>query len=162
MDKREQTVCFTGHREIPEPVEVVEARVAEIAEGLIRQGYRYFYAGGARGFDALAAGVILRLREKYPEVQLKLALPFQDQYRRESGWTEKDIAEYHRLRDAASQVIHLQKDYSSGCYYRRNRYMVDASSVCVSYKRSASGGTAYTVQYAFEEGLQIINCAGAA
>lgn len=162
MGKREQTVCFTGHRNIPEPVEVVEARVAKIAEDLIRQGYRYFYAGGARGFDALASRVVLRLQEKYPDVELLLALPFPDQYLHESGWSESDIAEYHRLRDAATHVTHLQEAYSSGCYYRRNRYMVDASSVCVSYRRSIGGGTAYTVRYAFGEGLQVINCAGAA
>jgi len=159
MNKREQTVCFTGHRQIGEAVAKVEDRVTEIAERLIQEGYSCFCAGGARGFDTLAAMVILRLQEKYPLVRLVLVLPFWNQYRHETGWTAEDIAEYHRLRAAASEVIHLQQNYSRGCYYKRNRYLVDMSSVCVAYQRSETGGTAYTVRYATEKGLQIINCA---
>ena len=158
MDKQ-RTVCFTGHRKMGEPADVVEARVAEIAEGLIQQGYQCFCAGGARGFDALASRVVLRLREKYPLVQLVLVLPFWNQYKNETGWTEEDVVEYHRLKTAAHEVIHLQQDYSRGCYYKRNRYLVDASSVCVAYQRSDKGGTAYTVHRAAEKGLQIIHCA---
>lgn len=159
MNERSQTVCFTGHRQIGEATAAVEARVTEVAEALIQQGYLCFCAGGARGFDALASRVILRLQEKYPLVRLVLVLPFWNQYQHETGWTEEDIAEYHHLKAAASEVIHLQQNYSRGCYYKRNRYLVNASSVCVSYQRSSSGGTAYTVRYASEKGLQIINCA---
>ena len=153
MDKQ-RTVCFTGHRKMGEPADVVEARVTEIAEGLIQQGYQRFCAGGARGFDALASRVVLQLREKYPLVQLVLVLPFRNQYRHETGWTEEDIAEYHRLKEAACEVIHLQQDYSRGCYYRRNCCLVDMASVCVAYQRSHNGGTAYTVRCAAEQGAR--------
>lgn len=95
MEKR-LTVCFTGHRQMEEGAAAVEARVRDIADALIRQGYLYFCAGGARGFDALASRVILRLQETYPLVRLVLVLPFWNQYRQETGWTEKEIAEYHR------------------------------------------------------------------
>ncbi len=159
MNKRAQTVCFTGHRQIKEDTATVEARVTAVAERLIQQGYLCFCAGGARGFDALAARAILRLQEKYPLVRLVLVLPFWNQYQHETGWTEEDIAEYHYLKAAATEVIHLQRSYSRGCYYKRNRYLVNASSVCVAYQRSSRGGTAYTVRYAAEKGLQIINCA---
>lgn len=159
MNKKDQTVCFTGHRQMEEDTAAVEARVTEIAAGLIQQGYQCFCAGGARGFDALASRVILRLQEDYPFVRLVLVLPFRNQYRNETGWTAADIAEYHHLKAAASEVIHLQRNYSKGCYFKRNRYLVNASSVCVSYQRSGRGGTAYTVRYAAEKGLQIINCA---
>ena len=159
MSNRGQTVCFTGHRQIGEATAAVEARVTELAEGLIQQGYLCFCAGGARGFDALASRVMLRLQEKYPVVSLVVTLPFWNQYQHETGWTEEDIAEYHHLKAAASEGIHLQQEYSRGCYYKRNRYLVNASSVCVAYQRSNSGGTAYTVRYAAEKGLQIINCA---
>lgn len=107
MNKR-LTVCFTGHRQIGEAVTAVEARVTEVAERLIQKGYVYFCAGGARGFDALASRIILQLQEKYPLVRLVLVLPFWNQYQHETGWTEEDIAEYHHLKAAASEVIHLQ------------------------------------------------------
>jgi len=158
MDKQ-STACFTGHREIGGDIAALEAKVIEVAEELIRQGYICFRAGGARGFDTLASRVILQLIDEYPHVQLVLVLPFHNQYQHETGWTAEDIAEYHQLKAAANEVIHLQQSYSRGCYYERNRYLVDASSVCVAYQRSSRGGTAYTVRYAAKKGLRIINCA---
>jgi len=152
MDKK-STVCFTGHREIGGNTVAIEAKVIEVAEELILQGYQCFCAGGARGFDALASRVILRLKEKYPFVRLMLVLPFLNQYEHETGWTDEDIAEYYHLKAAAHEVIHLQQSYSRGCYHKRNRYLVDTSSVCVAYQRSSHGGTAYTVRYAAEKGL---------
>lgn len=158
MDKQ-STVYFTGHREIGGDSAAIAAKVTEIADGLIQQGYLCFCAGGARGFDTLASRAILQLQEKYPHVQLVLVLPFWDQYQHETGWTAEDIAEYRHLKAAAHKVIHLQQSYSRGCYYKRNRCLVDAASVCVAYQCSNRGGTAYTVRYAIEQGLQIINCA---
>jgi len=66
MNKRDQTVCFTGHRQIGEATAVVEARVTEVAERLIQQGYLCFCAGGARGFDALVARVNTALTREIP------------------------------------------------------------------------------------------------
>ena len=36
--------------------------------GAIEQGYRYFGAGGALGFDTLAAQTVLELRSEYPDI----------------------------------------------------------------------------------------------
>jgi len=157
MDKQ-YTVCFTGHRQIPENPAEVEARVSAIIETLIQRGYSCFCAGGARGFDLLAAKAVLQSQARYPFVRLVLVLPFQNQYQHENGWSQGEIETYHRLKAAAS-VIHLQQNYSRGCYYKRNRYMVHAASVCVAYQHSNRGGTAYTVEYAAKKGLEIIRCA---
>lgn len=154
------TAGFTGHREISEAATSVDARITDVIGALIGQGYQFFCAGGARGFDMLAAQSVLRQRETYPHVRLILILPFPNQYRRESGWTEEDIAEYQLLKVAADQVIYLQESHTRGCYHKRNRRLVDTSSVCVAYQRSQKGGTAYTVKYAAKEGLKIIHCAG--
>lgn len=80
MDKQ-YTVCFTGHRQIPENPAEVEARVSAIIETLIQRGYSCFCAGGARGFDLLAAKAVLQSQARYPFVRLVLVLPFQNQYR---------------------------------------------------------------------------------
>lgn len=42
---------------------------------------------------------------------------------------------------------------------KRNRHLVDNSSVCVAYLTQSGGGTAYTVEYANKHGLKIINIA---
>lgn len=156
---RSRTACFTGHRSILEPIGAVEERLAVTVEGLIRRGYLYFGAGGARGFDALASEVVLKLREKYPQIHLILVLPFREQYRRENDWTREEIKQYDGLKKRASKVVTLSDEYSSGIYYRRNRHLVDNSSVCVAYMLRPSSGTGYTVSYAEKHGVEVINIA---
>lgn len=43
--------------------------------------------------------------------------------------------------------------------HKRNRHLVNDSSVCVCYQTRLGGGTAYTVGYAKEKGLAIIDVA---
>ena len=42
---------------------------------------------------------------------------------------------------------------------KRNRHLVDNSSVCICYLTESTGGTAYTVEYARKSGLTIVNLA---
>jgi len=42
---------------------------------------------------------------------------------------------------------------------RRNRYLVDHSGVCLCYLTQETGGTVYTVGYAGQKGLQVVNIA---
>lgn len=66
---KEKTCCFTGHREIPSGQRrKIFARTEEAIEGLIKKGYLYFGAGGALGFDTIAAFAVLKLKERYPTV----------------------------------------------------------------------------------------------
>ena len=122
----------------------------------IEQGYRYFGCGGALGFDTLAAQTVLRLQEIYPEIRLILVLPCRDQTR---GWKQADVAEYDRIMKAADKVTYTSEQYYSGCMHKRNRHLVDNSSLCMCYLTEQSGGTAYTVNYARSQGLKIINVA---
>lgn len=158
-DQRERTACFTGHRRITEPKAEVERRVSKAVEDLIQEGYIYFGAGGARGFDALASEVILKLKKQYPRIHLILVLPFDCQYKHEGNWAQAEIEQYRRLRAKASKVVVLAPEYSSGVYYRRNRHLVDNSSVCVAYMTRGNSGTSYTVNYAKAKGLRVVNIA---
>lgn len=157
--KRQQTACFTGHRQINEAIAEVENRSAKVIENLIQDGYLYFGAGGARGFDALASEVVLKLKKQYPQIHLILVLPFDDQYEHEKDWTQTEIEQYHRLKAKSSKVVILSPGYRSGIYYRRNRHLVDFSSVCIAYMTSGNSGTGYTVNYATTNGLKVINIA---
>lgn len=102
----------------------------------------------------LAAQTVLRLRERYPDIKLILALPCLNQTKR---WCESDIAVYETIKAQADEVVFTSQDYSRGCMHKRNRYMVDNSSVCVCYCTGDKGGTAYTVHYAKKRGLKLIN-----
>ena len=154
---REKTCCFTGHREIP-PEERAEIanRLERIIISLYQQGIRVYEAGGALGFDTLAARTVLRLRENCPGMKLVLVLPCLTQTR---GWKPEDAAEYESIKAQADHVVYTAQRYMRGCMHKRNRYLVDHSGVCVCYLTRDSGGTAYTVQYAEKQGLEIINIA---
>ena len=156
---RAKTACFTGHRELKEPISEIERRLMGTVESLVQRGCRYFGAGGARGFDALAAETVLKLKAAYPHIHLILVLPFDEQYQWEKGWTTAEIAQYHRLKKRASKVVVLSDRYAPGIYYRRNRHLIDHSSVCVAYMAKTNSGTGYTVNYARERGLEVINIA---
>ena len=67
--------CFTGHRTISsEKLISLNAILTKETEKLILNGIRYFYCGGAMGFDTLAAKVVLELKKIY-DVQLIIAVP---------------------------------------------------------------------------------------
>jgi len=126
MSIKETTACFTGHRELREPVADIADRLSKIIERLIQSGCLNFCAGGARGFDALASEAVVALQTRYPEINLILMLPFPEQYSHEHNWSQAEIEQYHRLQSNAAQVITLADAYCPGIYYRRNRSLVDA------------------------------------
>lgn len=154
---KEKTVCFTGHRTIPMLKKwKIEKKLIETLEALIDNGYCYFGAGGALGFDTIAAQTVLGLKKKHPEIKLILVLPCKNQTR---GWEEKDVSVYESIIEQADKVVYTQEHYDRGCMFKRNRHLVDNSSVCVAYLTEEKGGTAYTVNYANQKGVKVINIA---
>ena len=152
---RKQTVCFTGHRKIPpERLSVVARRLREIIIKLIEDGYLYFGAGGALGFDTLAAQTVLELKTIYPQIKLILVLPCLSQTK---GWSARDIEIYEDIKKKADKVVYTSQEYTKGCMHKRNRHLVDNSNTCICYLTEKSGGTAYTVDYAQNNNLTIIN-----
>ena len=96
---REKTGCFTGHRKIPpESISELSQRVKNTLLRLIEEGYMYFGAGGALGFDTLAAQCVLSLRKRYPHIKLILVLPCTAQTK---GWSKDDIAIYEEIKSQA-------------------------------------------------------------
>lgn len=157
IDKKCRTACFTEHRELPaEYLPEISKRLEDTLVALIEQGYCYFGAGGALGFDTLAAQAVLRLRERYPQIRLILVLPCLNQTR---GWPQADIDTYEEIKRCADKVTYTSEHYFRGCMQKRNRHLVDNSSVCICYLTKPTSGTAYTVNYASEHGLIIINIA---
>lgn len=154
---KERTACFTGHRTIPFlQRRKIEERTEEALIEAIKQDYRFFGTGGALGFDTLAAQTVLRLRKTYPQIKLILVLPCLSQTR---GWRPEDIAEYERIKAAADKVVYTSQKYTRDCMFKRNRHLVDNSSLCIAYLTENTGGTAYTVDYARSKGLIIRNVA---
>lgn len=154
---RETTCCFTGHRKIPvDELEGLAERLEKTLRALIAEGVSRFAAGGAVGFDTLAAQTVLRLRAEYSHIRLVLILPCPNQTR---SWSARDTEEYERIRRLADETVYVSPDYGRGCMQRRNRRLVEEACVCVYYLTRTTGGTAYTVALAEKAGLRAINIA---
>ena len=155
---KNQTVCFTGHRKIPpEQAGYLARHIKSTLIKLINDGFRYFVAFGAFGYDTLAAQTVLELKTQYPDVKLILVLPCLSQTR---GWSARDIDIYEDIKSKADKVVYTSQEYTRGCMHKRNRHLVDNSSVCVCYLTESTGGTAYTVDYARRNKLTVINLGG--
>jgi len=152
-----RTCCFTGHRNIDSKAfSHIQKRLENEIVNLIRQGVCCFAAGGALGFDTMAALAVLKLRAEFSHVRLLLVLPHKSQAR---GWNKKDRQIYNHILSKADEVVYTSDFYYAGCMHKRNRHLVDNSEVCVCYLTAEKGGTAYTVGYAREKGLRMINLA---
>lgn len=112
-------------------------------------------AGGALGFDTLAARTVLRLKKEFPKIRLVLALPCPPE-EQTLKWTNQQRGEYQEILEQADEVITLSPKYVDGCMLERNRYMVNNSVKLIHYLRSDRGGTKYTVKYAKTRGIELI------
>ena len=102
-----KTCCFTGHRQLPNKDQNQIARKLESSiELLIQSGYLYFGAGGALGFDTLAAKTILQLQERYPQIRLILVLPC---ISLANLWAAADIAVYQKFMELANKVVYFSQ-----------------------------------------------------
>jgi len=156
------TCCFSGYR--PEKLPwgageddprclALKGNLALAAERLIASGIRNFICGMARGCDTYFCEAVLRVMEDRPGVTVEAAIPYE---RQASGWREEDRARYARLVEQCTFATYVARDYSRDCIHRRNRYMVDNSSVLVAVYDGQPGGTKNTVAYARKRGLEII------
>ena len=152
----EHTCFFTGHRAISSVlIPALEHRTEAACKRLIREnGVTDFIAGGARGFDTLAALTVLRLKNEFPDIRLRLYLPCTDQARR---WSRRDIERWQDILDRADEYkfVHDGK-YIPGCMQLRNRMMADDAKYGIAYCSRSSGGAYYTVNYAKEKERELI------
>jgi len=146
--------CFTGHRKVYNSPEVI-ARLRRTVRQLAESGITTFRAGGAVGFDMLAALCVLEVREQLG-LRLELYLPCRNQADR---WSPRDKEFYYHILESADRVEYVSEAYTYSCMYDRNRRMVDGSDVCVAYLKHSTGGTAYTVNYANQKNVKVINIA---
>ncbi len=74
--EKDKVCCFTGHRVIPDNRrENLRWKLNKSLLTLVQKGVCRFRAGGAGGFDSLAAETVIALRETYPQMELILMLP---------------------------------------------------------------------------------------
>ncbi len=164
MKKKENALCFSGHRseKLPkskEDMEKLKVKLWKEIEKEIEDGVRTFYFGACYGFDLLCADIVLRRKHVIQfhnpqKIRLIAVVPFEEQAK---NWKESDREIYYDTLAQCDDVITLNTRYKQGCYHERNRYMVDRSNKLICYYDGGFGGTAYTVNYAEKQNLEITN-----
>jgi len=157
-------VCaFTGHRPKSFPwgyeesardclllKEVLEAQITALAE----QGVTDFLSGMAQGVDLWSSQIVLDLQKKNPALKLHCVLPCKGQ---ESKWTASAQERYRSILAQANEVVYVGQEYNRDCMLKRNRYLVDHSSILLAvYNGTWRSGTGATVRYAQKLKREII------
>ncbi len=158
--EREKTCCFTGHRpeklpwghdETDQRCLALKTKIARAVEGAYIQGYRHFICGMANGADFYFCEAAQALRDDCPGVTVEAAIPCESQPDR---WSEADRNRYFQLVGLCDFETMVQHQYDRGCMLRRNRYMVDHSSLVIAAFDGTLGGTMYTLTYAMKKGVE--------
>ena len=84
---------------------------------------------------------------------LEAAVPCDSQA---NSWPEEQKERYNAILSSCDTVTFVQHQYTPGCMLRRNRYMVDSSSVLLACFNGSSGGTMNTLLYARRQGVKTI------
>lgn len=158
------TVAFSGHR--PNKIfnqgnpfnleyEIRNQLYLTISK-LHQQGYRNFITGMAPGLDLWAGLAVMLMKEmkEFSHIKLIAAVPYADQ---KKSLDEHEQKLYDQIMEVADHREILSQHKCSGCFYRRNDWMLEHSSVLVAYYNGSPGGTQYTVNHAIEQGHKIIN-----
>ena len=160
--EREKTCCFTGHRpnklpwgrdETDPRCLALKEKIARAVEGAYLRGYRHFICGMANGADFYFCEAAQALRDDHPGVTVEAAIPCETQPDR---WSEADRDRYFRLVGLCDYETMVQHQYDRGCMLRRNRYMVDHSSLVIAAFDGTLGGTMYTLSYAMKKGVETL------
>lgn len=158
MDKKAETACFTGHREMKMATAEIKCRLSEVLDILIAKGVIYYGCGGAWGFDFLAAETVIKKKRLNPKVKLILVLPCKDQ---DKNWNPEQRATYSYIKTQADKIVYCSEFYTKGCMHKRNRHLVDNSKYCIALLEKQQGGTFYTFNYAMQHELEVYNLADA-
>lgn len=151
----QKTCCFSGHRIIRRKDKgIISHNLPRLLEKLYQDGINTFIAGGALGFDTIAAAEVINLRNKYSDVRLILALPCKDQT---AKWSAEQKKQYAEILNSADDILYVSENYLPGCMQKRNRFMVDNCMTVIIYLHNVSSGTGYTTKYALDSERKVIN-----
>ena len=177
----ERTVCFIGHRNVPDTEEIRE-KIRKTVEPLIKDGAIYFLFGTRSNFNNICHSVVTSLQEKYPDIK-RIAYTCRHEYAVMKE--EKEKLEESFSRDFNRPIKFNDYDgeydfpakYTAGkaSYVERNQSMIDNSDFCIFYYQDSylppiresnciflpsyqpNSGTALAYKYAVRKKKTIMN-----
>lgn len=149
------TCAFTGHRQIERGAErALCDLLARAVAYAYAEGCRTFLAGGALGFDTLAARAVISFRLSHRDVRLVLLLPCLDQA---EGWSARRHAEYDWILSEADEVCYFANAYERSCMRRRNAALAERCDLLIAYVGYERSGSAQTLRIATGLGRRVYN-----
>lgn len=154
------TCAFTGHRpeKLPFGRDESDSRCLALKKEiqnqvlrLIDNGVHTFITGCAQGVDTWAGEIVFEIMgapQYKANVNLYGFVPYEDQ---SSKWPEDEAQRWLELHQKCTKVHFIQRKYTPGCFYLRNRRMVEQSQWLLAVADRYSHlicGTRYTIEYA--------------
>lgn len=154
-----KSASFTGHRHLSGDIKSLAEYLYNTLDHHIKyHGLSDFYAGGAMGWDTLAALTVIKLRNIYPHIRLHLILPCSNQ-EQTLKWSAKNKEIFYKILAQADSVEYTSNHYYNGCMKIRNARLVECADICFCYWNTNNfhSGTAQTVNMARKKHIDIIN-----
>ena len=162
MAERNITCSFTGHRaaklpwgyneEDPRCLKLKQ-QIFDTVEAVYDSGVRHFICGMANGCDLYFGEAVLALKQQKPDITLEAAIPFSGQA---DHWNEPLRSRWQTVYDNSDYITVVSESYTRDCMNKRNRYMVDHSSVVIAAYNGSKGGTQNTILYAIRSHCEVI------
>jgi len=163
--KKEQTLCFTGHRPDKLPEGKLLAALLQTLyyyiDSALNRGYLYFLDGMADGIDYFAAEYLCRKREAYPNIKIIGIQPCRNY---EAFFKERRYSIQHLkfMQEQLDAVICLEGEYfrqngrkNDMLFISRNHFLVDHASAVIAVCSLERSGSKQTVSYAKQKKLAV-------
>lgn len=145
-----QNCSFSGHRNSIKDLDL--NLLDRVILNLIKSGVKNFYCGMAVGFDMAAAESVLNYKKNY-DIKLFACIPCVGQ---SEDYSQSNKRRYDNILQHCDGEIILSDEYHKGCMHARDRFLVENCGVLVCFLRKEKGGTYYTVNYARQKNIKII------
>ncbi len=145
-----KTVSLTGHRNIGK--EFDKNQLKKVLISLTEKNFDTFLVGMAIGFDTEAFKILSDIK-KEKDIKIIACIPCPEQSK---AFDYKQKKEYDELVEKADGKIIITPYYTKYCMMKRNKFMVDNSSVLVAYVKKDFGGSYRTTKYAEKKEKEII------
>lgn len=132
------------------PYPEIKAKLRDKIWELYCKGYNSFYVNCEYGVPLWTAEIICAMK-MYNDIRLNIVMPYEEQ---SADWNEEYRDRYYDVHACADNVYMIGTRYSSDCYDKADRYMIDNSDILLVCGKGESG--LYSVKYANERGVECI------